>query len=230
MALTDMIGWELLEEYKNGKRVFSDINMQFSDLTGANLEGMTIKNSKLYFVLLRESNLKKCRFINCDMFSCGFRNADLSNALFEKCKIDYGYFQNAMFDNTKMTRCNLSWCGLFSAKGSLDTSTSTLFKVFTNISDLTQADIDAAFRGLTPFIQNLDFEIKSQVQNLLKSVTDKIGIEPTKSDPSAYGKSSNSYTKPLSVYQMMEQLITDYARKTPYKAKTPYEKTDNYRK
>ena len=228
----NMLGWELLEEFKKGKKTFSGIHMEFSDMTSVNLEGLTIKDSKLNFVLLRMSNLKNCKFINCEMFSCGFRNADLTNTAFENCKIDYGYFQDAIFDGTKMTKCNLSFCGMFSASaGSIDMSTSTLFKVFTDVSQVSQDDMDAAYAGLLPFLQNLDFEIRSQMQGLIKAATDKIGMEPAKSAQTPYGQKGSSYAKPLSVYSMMEQLISTYAAKNPYKnkAKTPYEKDDSYK-
>src|SRR3989338_2256043 len=126
----NMLGWELLEEFEKGKKTFSGIHMEFSDMTSVNLEGLTIKDSKLNFVLLRMSNLKNC-------------------------KIDYGYFQDAIFDGTKMTKCNLSFCGMFSASaGSIDMSTSTLFKVFTDVSQVSQDDMDAAYAGLLPFLQN----------------------------------------------------------------------------
>lgn len=224
MASNNMLGWELLEEYKKGRRVFSDIHMEFSDLTSTNLEGVTIKDSKLNFVLLRMSNLKNCRFINCEMFCCGFRDADLTNAIFENCKIDYGYFQNAVFDGTEMKKCNLSFCWLASTNGSTDMSTSTQFKVFTDASQVTQDDMDAAFRGLMPFLDSLDFEIKSQMQNLIKAATGKIGMEPTKSVQTSYGEKGSSYQKPLSVYSLMEQMISSYAAKNPYKTKIPYKK------
>ncbi len=230
MTPSNTLGFELLEEYKNGKRDFSGINMQFSDLTGSNLEGLTIKNSKLYFVLLRQSNLKNCKFINCEMFSCGFRDADLTGAIFENCKIDYGYFQNTLFDNTKMIKCNLSFCGVFSTSlGSLDMSTSTLFKVFTDPSQVSQADMDAAYAGLLPFLSSLDFEIKSQMQNLIKAATDKIGIEPTKTVQASYGEKVFQYAKPSSVYSIMEQLISTYAAKSPYKTSMPYKKKSSYK-
>ena len=226
-----MFGWELLEEYKKGKRVFSDIHMEFSDLTSSNLEGVTIKDSKLNFVLLRMSNLKNCKFVNCEMFSCGFRDADLTNTIFDNCKIDYGYFQNAIFDGTKMKRCKLSFCGLFSTSvGSLDMSTSTLFKVFTDISQVSQEDMDAAYAGLLPSLQNLDFEIKTQMQDLVKSAIDKIGVEPTKSVQASYEQKGPKYAKPSSVYSIMEQLISNYAAKNPYKTKPPYKNDESYKK
>ena len=225
----NMLGWELLEEYKKGERVFSGIHMEFSDLTSANLEGITIKNSKLNFVLLRMSNLKNCKFINCEMFGCGFRDTDLTNAIFDHCKIDYGYFQGAVFDGTKMAKCSLSFCALFSTSGSLDLSTSTQFKVFTDASQVTQEDMDAAFKGLLPFVQGLDFEIKSQMQALIKAATDKIGVEPTKSAQTPYEGKGSHYTKASSVYGMMEQLISSYAAKNPYKTKTPYKQDDGYK-
>ena len=214
----------MLEEYKKGKRTFSDINMQFSDLTGANLEGITIENSKLNFVLLRHSNLRNTRFINCELFSCGFKSADLTGAVFDGCKIDYGYFDGSIFDNTKMLKCSLSFCALFSS-GQPDTSTSSLFKVFTDASQISQNDLDAAFSGLLPFVENLGFEIKTQVQSLIKSATDKIG-EPNKLQQTHYGQ-EKSYNKSLSMYQMMERLIMDYAAKNPYKTSTPYKEKKN---
>src|SRR3989338_2693899 len=201
----NMLGWELLEEYKKGKRIFSDMHMEFSDLTSANLEGVTIKDSKLNFVLLRMSNLKNCKFVNCEMFCCGFRDADFTNTAFENCKIDYGYFSGSVFDSTKIIKCKLSFCAMFSTTQP-DMSTSELFKVFTDASQVTQEDMDAAFNGLMPFV-------------------DTLGIEPSKTSQIAYGEKDAKYAKPLSVYAMMEQMISTYAAKNPYNTKTPYEKS-----
>lgn len=220
----NMLGWELLEEYKKGKRIFSDMHMEFSDLTSANLEGVTVKDSKLNFVLLRMSNLKNCKFVNCEMFCCGFRDADFTNTIFENCKIYYGYFSGSAFDNTKIIKCKLSFCAMFSTTQP-DMSTSELFKVFTDASQVTQEDMDAAFNGLMPFVDTLGIEIKSQMQSLMKAVTDKVGIEPSKTSQIAYGEKDAKYAKPLSVYAMMEQMISTYAAKNPYNTKTPYEKS-----
>ena len=234
--LSNIFGWEFLEEYKKGKRTFSDLHMQFSDLTGSDLQDTIIKNSKLEFVLLRESKLKNVRFIDCELFFCGFRNAEMTGVIFDNCKIDYGYFEHALFDNTKMLKCHLNWCGMFFANiGSLDTSSSTLFKVFTDISQLSQKDINDAYMGLIPFVQNLDFEMRALIQDRLKNVTTKLGIKPTTLQASPkYEQEGSDYSKPGSAYQnlgdMMEQLIGAYASKKPYKSNTPYEKKGEYKK
>lgn len=236
MLLRNVFGPELLDEYRNGKKEFSGIHIQFADLSGNPLENIVIKDSKIHFTLFRFCKLNNCRFVNCEIFFGGFKGADLSGAVFEKCKMDYCLFESAIFRDTKMLRCGLSWCGMFSTDAaSLDTSSSTLFKVFSNVSEFTQKDADAAFSGLMPVIQNLDFEIRTRMEDLLNSVAKRIGAEPSAAArASGYGKADASRAaNPISAYQnlnsLVEGLIHAYAAKNPYRSKTPYEKSGSYK-
>ncbi len=236
MALRNIFGPELLEEYKTGRKEFSNIQLQFADLSGNSFENLAIKDSKIHFTLFRFCKLNNCRFVNCEIFFGGFKGADLTGAVFENCKMDYCLFESAIFGDTKMFKCNLSWCGMFMTDtASLESSSSTLFKVFTDVSQFTQKDADAAFVGLMPFIQNLDFEIRHRMEELLTSVTKRIGAEPSAAaQKPVYGKVGESYAaNPLSGYQklndLVEGLIHAYAAKNPYKSKTPYEKSGSYK-
>ena len=237
MALNNMFGQELLEEYKSGRREFSNIHLQFADLSGNSFENITIKDSKIYFTLFRFCKLKNCSFVNCEIFFGGFKGADLSGAIFVNCKMDYCLFESAIFADTKMVKCNLSWCGMFFADvASLDSSSSTLFKVFTDPSQITKEDADAAYSGFMPSIQDLGFEIRHRMEELMNSVAKRIGAEPsTASGKFIYGKADHGYAaSPLSGYQklnnLVEGLISSYAAKNPYKSRLPYEKSGPYKK
>lgn len=222
--VTILLGPELLEEFKKGKREFTDIKMDYPELSNQNLRGIIIRNSSFRFPMFRFSDLTGCKFVNCDILFGGFRGANLTDAVFENCKIEYSFFGDATLRNTKMLKCEISWTGFLDTNiRELDMSSSTQFKVFSDPSQITQQDVDTAISNIGPIVEKLDFSIRQRVQSQMRYGVERVKKQISSPTPAQYGKTEGDYKKPANVYQqfshLIEGIVQVYGTKNTYQTK-----------
>ena len=137
-----MFSSEFLEQYKKGKRLFSDIILQYVDISDADLSGIIIKDSKLFFATFRNCKFANSKFVNCEIIYGSFYGGNFENSVFDSSSIDATLFQNIVTKNMKIERSKIIWSAILdSAAGEVDTSSSSTFKFFTSLSNLTEKDI-----------------------------------------------------------------------------------------
>ena len=162
---TVLLSNDLLDLYKEGKRTFSDITLQYVDLSGTDLKDVIIKNSKLFFATFRNCNFQNSKFLNCEIIYGSFYGGNLENVTFDNCTIDMTLFQGITTKNMKILRSKLIWSAILdSANSEVDVSSSTQFKFFTNLSQLTEKDLEDA-RHLELVFEGLDKELIQKYKN-----------------------------------------------------------------
>jgi uncharacterized protein YjbI with pentapeptide repeats len=221
-----MFSKELVDAVKAGQKEFDDINVEYADISGVDFSNIVIKNSRLWFVNFRNCDMRNARFINCEIFWGGFYSTNNENGYFEKCKIDFTWMERAVFRNTKMRNSSLSWTAILEcALGELDMSSTTTFKLFTDISQLGPNDLDEAMRLLGPIMDKMDLSIKNIVMAGFKSDVARYGIDmPTPVETrSAYGVQSSGQAADqgygFSMADLSTAIINAYNANNPYKAK-----------
>lgn len=85
----------IVEAYKNGIRVFRNIEIENGSFFGENLEGIIIENSRIY-ADFRNANLKNAIIKNSYFKMSDFRYTNLTNAHFEGVNIELTQFDHAI--------------------------------------------------------------------------------------------------------------------------------------
>ena len=221
---------ELLDHCKDGKKAFSDIILQYIDMSDMDLSGLIIKNSKLFFATFRNCNFKNAKFINCEVIYGSFYGGNLEGVIFDNCTIDMTLFQDTIFRDTKISKSRLIWSAfLNTAMGEIDLSSSTKFKVFTDLSQITAKDVEDGMAHLGPLIDSLDMSIRHKIKQELEKDFQSLGIKdlPNSSNDPEYQR-----TSPL-VYGMQNfsaMVIDTYNTSNPYRQKKSiYEKEGGYK-
>jgi uncharacterized protein YjbI with pentapeptide repeats len=220
-----MFSKELIDAVKAGQKEFDGINLEYADISGADFSNVVIKNSRLWFVNFRSCNLRNAKFLNCEIFWGGFYSTNNENSLFEKCKIDFTWMERAIFRNTKMHNCSLSWTAILDCSlGELDMSSTTSFKLFTDISQLGPNDLDEAMRMLGPIMDKMDISIKNIVMAGFKNDAARYGVDlPTPAETKSgyatgiHGEANQGYG--FSMADLTTAIINAYDTKNPYRAK-----------
>lgn len=93
----------ILEEYRNGKRYFFDLDLENENFDDQVLQDIIFDNCFLYSSF-RRANLTNSKFINGNIKTCDFTEANLTNAYFENLSVEGAQFARAniegiYFDN-----------------------------------------------------------------------------------------------------------------------------------
>ena len=225
-----LLSKEFLDMYKEGGRTFSDITLQYMDIADVNLTDLIIKNSKLFFATFRNCNFKNSKFINCEIIYGSFYGGNLEGVVFDNCTIDMTLFQDTIFRDTKISKSRLIWSAfLNTAIGEIDLSSSTKFKVFTDLSEITAKDIEDGMAHLGPLIDSLDISIRHKIKQELEKDFQSLGIKDL---PNSSKNLEYQRTSPL-VYGMQtfsNMIIDAYNTANPYRQKKSiYEKEGGYK-
>ncbi|MEK6887395.1 MAG: hypothetical protein AABX14_00445 [Candidatus Aenigmatarchaeota archaeon] len=221
---------DVLDQFRSGRKEFSNIHLNFCILEDISLEGLTIKDSTLEFVSFRTSNLKNARFINCDMFFVSFYGCTFDCTIFDKCKMNIVRLDDMHVKDSCIKNSDLSFCPIIGTNlGELKIQNTSEFKVIRNISEVSYEDAEQAFRMIGSRIEFLPIEIRLDVVKVLNRVANefnqpdavKQGIE--KSD---YKKTGSDYNKSVNAYKALDALseqINAYGKEA-YKQRKPYDK------
>ncbi len=87
----------ILEEYRNGKRYFHDLDLENENFDDQDLQDIIFENCFLYSSF-RRANLRNSKFINGNIKTCDFTEANLTNAYFENLAVEGAQFARANFE------------------------------------------------------------------------------------------------------------------------------------
>jgi uncharacterized protein YjbI with pentapeptide repeats len=218
--------WEVIQEYNKGRRDFSNVSITIGEFAGANLSGIILRNSKIDDTTFRGASLVDADFSGSEIIFAGFNNADLTRTKFNKCIIKLSTFDGSTFDDTEMKNSNISWCGFFNANvACIDFSNSIQYKVVTDLSQITETTLIESAHELSEFMNTLDFEKRLHMRVVANRVFKDYGkdVQAIPTSASEMGKpfgNLNLYSKLLST--MLEESISAYKQKHPYKQESPY--------
>src|SRR3989338_5773331 len=194
--MKNVLSSEFLERYKNGEREFSDINLQYADISGMSFNDIIIKNSRLFFLTFRSCNFENARFVNCEIIYDTFYNGSMKNIIFDKCKIDFGFIENVILNCVKMNKSNISWTAIFSNPiQEIDTSTSVIHRLFTDPVQITPNIMEEAMSQIGPIIDSLDESSLYGIaaQNLANIVINAYNETNMYKQKKGYNENSSSY-------------------------------------
>ena len=187
---------ELIEKYREGERSFSNVIIQYADFLGTALQDIHIKNSRLVFATFRNCALRNARFSNCEIFFGSFYGGDLTNAVFDNCEIKLTLFESAIFNNTKIVNSNISYSGMFNTNiRELDMSSAIQYKVFTDISQITEKDIESGMSLIAPYLSHLDAEIRKKIMKIIQGDAARYNFKVpiAETQKSGYSSITSSY-------------------------------------
>jgi hypothetical protein len=215
---------EFIDKYNAGQREFSDVLMQFFDVSNAKLSDIEIRNSKIMFCNFHDCTLSNVKLENCNIFFFSFYTGTASNVLFEKCDVEQMLFDSFSFNNTKLVKCNIRWSGIFNSNSnSVDISSSTTHKFFTDISQLTSSDMDEAVRIIMHDIERLDLSTRLKVKEMIRQDIDRYKLPEPGQHRKEY-ENRPADDSPLTYSEIRGVLQAAYGKPQNYKEKTSYER------
>ncbi len=178
---------EFAEKYKSGQRVFDNVLMQFFDISNMKLSDLTVKNSKINFSNFNSCELKNVRFEKCASYWLNFYTGTAKNITFDNCDIEQTVIDSFSFDRTRFSRCNIRWSAIFNSNfGSVDMTGSTQHKFFTDVSQVTQQDMEEAVKLVMHDIERLDLATRLKIREMLSSDIEKFSLPSAGEEKKAY--------------------------------------------
>ena len=140
---------EILEQYKQGRRDFKNIQCVGTDFIGLDLSGADFSGSDLGFSSFSRANLSNTNFSNCNLVWSNFQRANTTNANFSHARLNWSVLNNAIFHSTNMQKADLSWCILFETnRGEVDLKDAIVGTTAWQESDLKSSGFSHAFENL----------------------------------------------------------------------------------
>lgn len=103
---------EIVVQYLEGKRDFSNIVLRAGNLEGTSLVGVNFSNSDLSFTSFARSNLAETEFANCNLQRVNFEGATIFRAKFDGSDMQWAILKGCFFEKTSLRKCKLSWAHL----------------------------------------------------------------------------------------------------------------------
>lgn len=224
--MKNIYSYEFIEQINSWKKEFTDINLQYSDIPQMDFKDIIIKDSRLFFVTFNDCNFLNVKFINCEIIYPTFYRGSLDRVIFEKCSMQYALFDSMILRNSKIHNSKTSWTGIFSPNPSgLDVTSSENFKMFTDVTQFTQNDLEELMRQLGPVLDQLDISIRAKIKDELKKDASKFGLNTNDVDITT--KKKNQYDqKPVSISDIV---ISAYNSANPYKSEIGYKSEVKYK-
>ena len=103
---------QFIENYKSGQRLFEGLEFE----NGESLHGQDLRNSTFIGCYLSadfpKTDLRECKFLNCNLKTSDFNGADLRNAVIKECAVEATSYQGAnveglIFENNSYYGLNL---------------------------------------------------------------------------------------------------------------------------
>jgi uncharacterized protein YjbI with pentapeptide repeats len=232
-----MLGWEILQEYKKGRRDFSNTQISIGEFAGADLSGIIFRNCKIEDSTFRTGKLAGADFTGSEIIFTGFTDADLTNAKFNKCLIKWSGFERTIFNNTEMRNSNIVWCSFLDTNiACIDFSNSTQYKNMTDLSQITDETLTEALNEFSMYLSTLDFERRLHMRVIASRTMKHYGLTehllPKAEDQAKAGHGNPDHLYAKLISDAIDQSISAYSQKHPYVQKPPYqhkrEKKDSY--
>jgi len=167
---------QIIEEYKNGKRDFSNIIC---------IGGIGFANAKLSGCNFRKSNISYCNFDDADLSDCDFTEAnlewssfqrvDLRRSDFTKANLSWSVLNKAKVEKATFNNANISWCLLFDVDFEKTEKKNTDFTMSAfRPSDITKEGRAAVMKELAKKKNLLPFELYYELEYIIKTGTAEI--------------------------------------------------------
>lgn len=231
-----LMGWEILQEYKKGRRDFSNISIFIGEFAGADLSGIIFRNCKIEDATFRGGKLIDADFSGSEIIFSGFNDTNLTRAKFNNCYIKWASFDRAIVEDTEIKNSELIWCVFLNTNiACIDFSNSRQYRNVTDISQMTEEGIREAVREFGTYLNKVDFEKRLHMRVIANRLMRNYGLkEQMPSTPEAAKNKTHSnvnlYSKLLS--SMIEGSISAYSQSHPYTQKSHYtqkkDKKDSY--
>ena len=102
---------ELLERYAAGERDFTEIILEYANLSGVELRNINLRGAQFSYVNLSSIQLRQCdlrtQFIYCNFTNAIIENCDLERARFYDCDLRGVNTRICNLTSTQFTRVNL---------------------------------------------------------------------------------------------------------------------------
>lgn len=102
---------ELLERYAAGERDFTEIILEYANLSGVELRNINLSGAQFSYVNLSSIQLRQCdltaQFIYCNFTNAIIENCDLERARFYDCDLRGAILNHVELTATQFTRVNL---------------------------------------------------------------------------------------------------------------------------
>ncbi|MFA4820144.1 MAG: pentapeptide repeat-containing protein [Candidatus Aenigmatarchaeota archaeon] len=222
---------QFLDLYKGGQRLFSNCLMQFFDIADATFENIVFRNCKLLLCTFRNCSFKTCTFEQCTVYSGSFYNGRADDLIFDMCNIEMTLFDNYQFFKSAMKRSNLRWFGMINSPG-IDISSSTQFKIITDLSQVSEAEIEELSRMLMGTVERMDLGARLKVKDLIRESIDRYNLAQPEEKKDKYASQADYSDAPLTYGEAKGAVEAFfYGMNTdPYKSKKPYETAGGYKK
>lgn len=223
-----IMGFEVLEEYKKGRRDFSNVHIAIGEFAGADMSGIILRNCKIEDATFRGGKLVNADFSGSEIIFTGFTDANLTRAKFNNCYIKWAVFDRAIFDETEMKNADIVWSLFLNTNIScVDFSNSRQYKNVTDLSQMTEAGLQEAIREFGTYLNAVDFEGRLHMRVIANKVMKDYGRKENtfpkiEAEKNQNQSNANVYSKMLG--DIIEETIKAYKQKHPYKQKSAYDK------
>ncbi len=192
---------QILEQYKKGKRDFSNIICNGAVLRYKNFRGIIFRNAILEGMSFEETDFTGADFSNAKITWCGIRFTKLKNAKFRNTVIYVSSFEGTEFENTDFTGADISNSNFMDTeKFKADFTRATLHEVFWTLEDFSLMKIEELISKLKaagiPLYRILYIveRLREKKHRILGNISDIIETRPV------YGrKFFNTYRRPNQV-------------------------------
>ena len=128
---------EVLNQYKEGKRNFSNVKILECNFTDSNLEGIIFKNANICFGSLRGANLSNSDFSNAKLNWCDISRCNMTNAKFDGASLQWSGLNESTFKNTSFRNADLSRTSILNVnRGGADLTDANLYDIWWSMSDI----------------------------------------------------------------------------------------------
>lgn len=225
---------EFVEKYNAGQKEFTGVLMQFFDVSDMKLHDLTIKNSEVLFCSFRNCDLKNVKINDCKIYLLNFYTGMVADICFDRCDIEQMLFDTFSFKSAKFIRCNIRWSGILNSNyGNVDMSTSSQYKFFTDLSQVTRRDMEDMIKITMQDIERLDIGLRLKVKEMIRQDIDHYNLPNPEDKKDSYGSMRTGADSPLTygeVKGLVEASFGAYNKPENYKsAKHPYERKDKYK-
>lgn len=226
---------QILEQYKKGRRDFSNVNAHGVEIISKNLSGIIFRKANLATGTLRECNLTGADFTGANMRWMNLDNSNLTDVTLNKADLSYSKLINAIFKNTRVADADISYTLMFGVnRGGANFGDAIMNKVAWTESDVNEMSKMEVQDEAKKTSMHLDvfMNIQKTVQSLGRTLHDfgeRVGkfIGYGKSSQKTYDAAETGYSggnKEYGIESAYGTGETAYSKGTEYGMKYEYEK------
>lgn len=199
---------QILEQYKRGRRDFSNVNAHGAEIIEKKLPGIIFRKANLNTGSLRGCDLTGADFTAAKMKWMDLDNCNFTNAILSKADLSFSKFRNSIFRDTRVDNANFTYTLMFGVnRGGANFGNAIMNKIAwkTDTTYLGGIEIEEAakktgmrldiFIGIKQVINDLRINLQNFGYKISKYYKPSYNIEkPYVKQESAYGKKETIYS------------------------------------